>query len=296
MMIKMLVSYIRTKWYLFLKWISPLIPPKPYLCLIFYLSNRYRPNLDNPKSFNEKIQWLKLYDHNPMYTELVDKYLVKNYISKIIWEKYVIPTLWVYDKFDDIDFDKLPNQFVLKCNHDSWSVVICRNKDTFDKKTAKKKLDKALRFNYYNEWKQWAYKNIEQKIIAEKYMVDNKNWELQDYKFMCFNWEVKCSFVCSERFNGWLKVTFFDKDWNVMPFIRHYPKSNKKIEKPKNYKQMIKIAEILSKNIPFVRIDLYEINGNIYFWEFTNYPWGWFEEFFPREWDYILGEWIKLPF
>ena len=274
---------------------SPIIPAKLYLKTIFIATNGYVPNFDNPKSFNEKINRIKLYDHNPKYTKLADKYLVKDYISETIWKEYVIPLLWVRDKFDDIDFDKLPNQFVLKCNHDSWSVVICKDKKNFDKNTAKKKLEKALNYNYYNYAKERAYKDIKPKIIAEKYMVSDDNEELQDYKLMCFNWKVRCSFVCSERFKDWLKVTFFDRDWNMMPFERHYPKSSKKISKPQNYEKMIEIAERISKEIPFVRIDLYDINWKLYFWEFTNYPGAWFEEFTPREWDFKLWKWIKLP-
>lgn len=271
------------------------LPDKICLKRIFYRKFWYNLNLKNPKTFNEKIQRLKLYDHNPKYPLLVDKYLVKDIIAKEIWEEYIIPTLWVRDKFDDIDFDKLPNQFVLKCNHDSWSVIIVKDKNKFDKQWAKKKLNKALKTKFSDLLKEWSYKNIKPKIIAEKYMEDKQTWELQDYKFMCFNWKVKCTFVCSERFKWWLKVTFFDRDWNVMPFERHYPKSSKKIEKPKNYEKMIKISEKLSKGIPFVRIDLYEINWKIYFWEFTTYPWSGFEEFTPCEWDLKLGERIELP-
>lgn len=252
-------------------------------------------NLKNPKTFNEKLQRLKLYDRKPEYTTMVDKYLAKKYVGNIIWEEYIIPTLWIYNNFDEINFDKLPNQFVLKCTHDSGTVVICKDKRNFDVQLAKNIINEHLKINYYYVWRERPYKNVKPRIIAEKYMENNKSPELQDYKFMCFNWKVKCSFVCSERFSEWLKVTFFDRDWNVMPFERHYPRSKKKIDKPNNYDKMIYISEKLSKDIPFVRIDLYEINWKIYFWELTFFPWAWIEEFTPEKWDLKIWNRIKLP-
>lgn len=271
------------------------LPDKYALKRIFFHQLWYTLNLKNPQTFNEKLQRLKLYNRKPEYTKMVDKYLSKQYVASIIWEEYIIPTLWIYNSFDEIDIDKLPNQFVVKCTHDSGTVVICKDKKSFDLQNAKHKIDEHLKIDYYNIRRERPYKNVKPRVIVEKYMEDYKSKDLQDYKFMCFNWKVKCSFVCSERFNKWLKVTFFDKNWNVMPFERHYPKSLKKIKKPKNYDKMVYISEKLSKNIPFIRIDLYEINWKIYFWELTFFPWAWIEEFTPKEWDYKLGSRIKLP-
>ncbi len=253
-------------------------------------------DLDDPKTFNEKLQWLKLYDRRSIYTEMVDKYAAKKYVADIIGEEYIIPTLGVWDSFDDIDFDSLPDQFVLKCTHDSGGLVICKDKKKFNKGAAKKKIEKALKRDFYLLSREWPYKNVPRRIIAEKYLEDNTVYELRDYKFMCFNGEVKCSFVCSDRFTEkGLHVTFFDKDWNVMPLRRVYPQRNDGISKPENYDKMIEIAKKLSQKIPFARIDLYEVNGLIYFSEITLYPGAGYEPFDPEEWDYTFGSWIDLP-
>ena len=267
-----------------------------YLKLIFKTMVGYELNLSEPKTFNEKLQWLKLNDRKPEYTTMVDKYSAKDYVADIIGSDYIIPTLGVWDSFDEIDFDELPNQFVLKCTHDSGGLVICTDKNKFDYKATKKKITKCLKYNYYYAGREWVYKDVKPRIIAEKYMCDEINIELNDYKLMCFDGEVKCSFVCSDRFSeGGLKVTFYDKDWNVLPFERHYPKSNIPINRPLNYNKMISFAEKLAQNIPFVRVDFYEIAGKLYFGELTFFPGGGFEEFEPQAEDLELGSWIKLP-
>ena len=272
-----------------------LMSDEKYLTKKYKLILKRNLNLANPKTFNEKLQWLKLYDRKPEYTTMVDKYAVKKYVADIIGEEYIIPTLGVWNHFDEIDFDKLPNQFVLKCTHDSGGIVICKDKNKLDLKSAKKKIEKCLKRNYYWSSREWPYKDVKPRIIAEPYMEDSKAHELIDYKFMCFNGKVKCSFTCSERFSkDGLKVTFFDKDWNVMPFERHYPVSKNPQKKPINYDKMIQFSEQLSKGISFVRVDFYEINGQLYFGELTFYPGGGFEEFTPEEWDYKLGDFLKL--
>ena len=253
-------------------------------------------NLENPKTFNEKLQWLKLYDRNPTYTELVDKYKVRKYISDNIGDEYLIPLIGVWNKFEEIDFSKLPNQFVLKCTHDSGGLIICTDKNKLDIEAARKKINRCLKRNHYYAGREWPYKNVKPRIICEKYMVDESGIELKDYKFMCFNGEVKCSFVCLNRNspNG-LNVDFYDMDWNSMPFERHYPSSGSTIPRPKNFDKMIEIAENLSKNIPFVRVDFYEVDEQLYFGELTFYPGAGFEKFSPESYDYLLGSWIKLP-
>lgn len=252
-------------------------------------------DLDNPKTFNEKLQWLKLNDRKPMYTQMVDKYAAKQYIQKRIGEEYIIPTLGVWDSFDEIDFDKLPDQFVLKCTHDSGGVVICKDKSSFDIKAAKRFLNAYLKRDYYVISREWPYKNVKHQIIAEKYMVDQSG-ELRDYKFMCFNGVHKCTFTCTERFSGsGLKVTFFDKEWNVLPFERDHPKSHVEIPKPRNYEKMIELAEIIAKDLVFARIDFYEVQDRIYFGEITFYPGAGMEAFQPESWDYKMGEWLELP-
>lgn len=267
-----------------------------YLKMIYRGTIGKRLDLKNPKTFNEKLQWLKLYNRKPEYTMMVDKYAVREYIKKKLGEEYLIPLLGVWDSSDDIDFDKLPNQFVLKCNHNSGlGMCICKDKSKLDIDKVKKELKKGLEEDYYLTSREWPYKDVPRKIIAEKYMEEKPNTELNDYKLMCFNGKVRCSFVCSERFSDdGLRVTFFDKDWNVMPFERHYPKSVNAIEKPKTYEKMVELAEILSKDIPFVRVDFYEISGKLYFGELTFFPGSGYEEFEPEEWDYKLGKMIDL--
>ena len=253
-------------------------------------------NLNDPKTFNEKLQWLKIHNRKPEYTTMVDKYAVKQYVADRIGEQYIIPTLGVWEHFDDIDFDNLPKQFVLKCTHDSGGIVICRDKSKLDKKTAKKKLEYYLKRKYYYIHREWPYKNVKPRIIAEKYMTNGDGEDLNDYKLMCFNGKVKTTFVCSDRFSkDGLKVTFYDTDWRRMPFERHYPTSKTEIDKPQTYEEMVILAEKLAFGIPFVRVDFYEINGNIYFGELTFFPGSGYEEFTPEEWDKTLGNWIK-PF
>lgn len=266
-----------------------------YLKMMFKHMLGYELNLNNPQTFNEKLQWLKLYDRNPLYTQMVDKYEVRKYIAETIGEKYLIPLIGVWDKFEEIDFDILPNQFVLKCTHDSGGLVICKDKGKLDIGATKKKINKSLKRNYFYHSREWPYKNVKPRIICEMYMVDELCAELKDYKFMCFNGKVKCSFVCLNRNSpSGLNVDFYDMDWNPMPFERHYPSSGILIPKPKSFNKMVQFAERLSKDIRFVRVDFYEINGQLYFGELTFYPGAGFEEFTPEAYDYLLGSWIQL--
>ena len=254
-------------------------------------------NLNNPQTFNEKLQWLKLYDRKPEYTIMADKYRVRDYIKNTIGEEYLIPLLGVWDDPEEIDFDALPDKFVLKCNHNSGlGMCICKDKSKLNIKKVKQALKKGLEQDYYLTGREWPYKDVPRKIIAEKFMVDESGTELKDYKIMCFNGKAKCSFVCSERFSKTgLKVTFFDREWNRMPFERCYPQSKEKLEKPKNYELMLKLAEQLSASVTFLRVDFYEINGKPYLGELTFHPGSGFEKFSPEEWDYKLGEMLKLP-
>lgn len=286
---------------IFIKGLFKNLNDKKYLEIVYKGHFKRKLDLENPQTFNEKLQWLKLYDRNPKYTKMVDKYLVKEFVSSIIGEEYIIPTIGVWENFEDIDFNLLPNQFVLKCTHDSGGIVICKDLKNFNIKFAKKKIKKSLKRNYYYFGREWPYKDVKPRIIAEKYMGNcnpmglNPYEGINDYKLMCFNGKGKCSFVCSERFEkDGLKVTFFDRNWNIMPFERHYPKSKKIIEKPQNYELMIQLAEKLSVNIPFVRVDFYEVDGKVYFGELTFFPGSGFEEFTPESADYELGEWLHL--
>lgn len=273
------------------------LPDAAYLKGCFRAKMGYKLDLENPKTFNEKLQWLKLHDRNPVYTQMVDKYAVREYIKNTIGEEYLIPLLGVWDSFDEIDFNSLPEQFVLKMNHDSGTVVICKDKKTFDIEAARKKINKRINYNYYYPWREWPYKNVKPKIIAEQFMSLPGNTDLIDYKFLCFNGEVKCEFTCTNRRSeSGLNVTFFDTDWNRLPFERHYPADKNEIQKPALFSEMLYLSEFIAKDLKciFVRVDFYEVDGKIYFGEFTLYPGTGMEEFTPEKWDRILGNWMNL--
>ncbi len=257
----------------------------------------YALNLSEPKTFNEKLQWLKIHDRKQLYTLLADKYAVKQYVTEKIGAEYVIPVIGgPWKSAEEIDFETLPNRFVLKCNHDCGGMVICKDKSKLDILATRKKLSESLKINYYWGGREWPYKNIEPCIFAEQYMEDESGPDLKDYKFMVFNGKLRCSFVCTNRFSDkGMNVTFFDRQWSRMPFERKYHADDMPIPKPKCYEEMERIAEELAKGTTFSRIDLYEINGKVYFGEVTFFPGGGMEDFRPVEWDYTLGEWLKLP-
>lgn len=255
-------------------------------------------DLKDPKTFNEKLQWLKLYDRKPVYTQMVDKYEAKSYAAERIGEEYIIPTLGVWDRAEDIDFDALPNQFVLKCTHDSGGLVICRDKSQLDIEGAKKKLNKALKNNFYYSFREWPYKNVKPRIIAECYMSDeNQQKGLTDYKFYCFAGVPKFLYVSTGLENhATAHISFLNLDWTFAPFQRtDYEGYAQLPPKPKNFEKMIRIAEELSRGIPFLRVDLYEINGNVYFSELTFCPCAGLMEFNPPQWDEKVGQWLELP-
>lgn len=268
-----------------------------YLSLKFRAAMGYWINWNKPETYNEKLQWLKVFYHNPLWTKLVDKYEVKEYISSIIGDKYIIPTLGVWDSFDEIDFDSLPDQFVLKCTHDSGGLAICKNKKTFDFANASKKIEKSLKTNYYWRGREWPYKNVKPRIIAEKYMKDSASGELRDYKFFCFDGDVKALFIASDRnvMGKEVKFDFYDENFNHLDIVQRHPMSSKIIEKPVTFEEMKTLASKLSQGLPEARCDFYEVDGKVYFGEITFFHHGGLAAFHPKEWDYRLGEWIKLP-
>ena len=266
------------------------------LNLLFYSRFGKRLDLKNPKTFSEKLQWLKLYDRKSEYTLMVDKYEVKKYVANIIGEEYIIPTIGVWNTFDDIDFNKLPEQFAIKCTHDSGGVVICRDKSKLDIKAARRKINKLLRHNYYYDLREWPYKNVKPRILIEKYMVDESGFELKDYKFFCFNGKVRyCQIIAGRQSKT--TIDFYDTEWCHQDFQEPevYPHSDVKQKAPLNFKQMIQIANLLCQDMPFVRIDLYNINGRIFWGEITFTPTSGLGGFSPSVWDYKFGELIKLP-
>lgn len=264
-----------------------------YLKMMYFCKFGKKLNLVNPKGFNEKLQWLKLYDHKSEYTTLVDKYAAKEAVARCIGEEHIIPTLGVWNSFDEIDFDSLPDRFVLKCTHDSGGLVVCSDKNKLDIKAARKKLRRSLRRNYYYIGREWPYKDVPHRIIAEQYMAD----DLRDYKLFCFDGIPRVTLVCSERFTKeGLKEDFYDEAWNHLNVRRPaHDNAILPIQRPKQYELMKKLAAKLSEKMPFARIDFYELNDKVYFGEITLYPASGFEGFNPEEWDLKLGEWIKLP-
>lgn len=255
-----------------------------------------RLDLKNPTSYNEKLQWLKLYDRNPLYTKLVDKVAVKDYVASIIGNEYIIPTLKVYKSPEEVRIEDLPERFVLKTNHDGdfLGVFVCKDKKNFDFNKAISILSKNLQHNYYYTGREWPYKNVNPVIFAEEYKEDEFG-ELRDYKFFCFNGVVKALFVATERSVGHVKFDYFDRDFNHLDFTQSHPMSNVTLKKPDNFEKMIELAERLSRGLPHVRIDLYNCNGKIYFGEMTFYHYGGMIKFHPEEWDYKFGSWLQLP-
>lgn len=272
----------------------------------FYLRCQYRMrlnqslNLHNPQTYDEKLQWLKLYNRKPEYTTMVDKYEVRKYISEKIGAEYLIPSLGVWEKFEDIDFEKLPKQFVLKCTHDSGGLVICKDKAILDIDFARKKINKSLVNNYYLCGKEWPYKNVKPRIIAEAYMEDQQNKELWDYKFHCFEGKpFHCQVFTTRNSEEKTTADFYDMQWNNQKYIRtladtYDSNSHKIVEKPQTFEEMKRLAEILSQNIPYVRVDFYEVDGQVYFGEITFYPAAGFSSFQPKEWEMIWGNMIDL--
>lgn len=271
----------------------PLLSDKVFLKMYYPVIMNEELDLKNPRTFNQKLQWLKLYDRKPEYTTMVDKYAVKEYVADKIGKEYIIPTLGVWDNFDDIDFDSLPNQFVLKCTHDSGGLVICRDKSKLNIAMAKEKINMSLKHDYFYNGREWPYKNVPHRIIAEQYMAD----DLRDYKLFCFEGTPRMTLVCSERYTkDGLKEDFYNETWNYLNIQRPaHGNATLPIQRPKQYDLMKRLAMKLSDRLPFSRIDFYEINEKVYFGEITFYPANEFEGFKPEEWDLKLGEWIKLP-
>ncbi len=267
-----------------------------YLKIVFKARMGKELNLEAPKTFNEKLQWLKLHYRDPLHTRLVDKYEVRSYIAETLGEEYLIPLLGVWDNPADIDYDSLPDQFVLKCTHDSGSVVICRDKAKLDKAAAAKKLARGLKNNGYNFGREWPYKDVKPRIIAEKYMVDDETGELRDYKFFCFDGKVDCVMLCMERATSDTKFYFFDRDWNLLRYNirgKNAPEGFT-VLKPSNMDEMFALAQKLSAGFPYSRVDLYSVNGKSYFGEITFFPNSGFDANLLPETDLRWGEMINL--
>ena len=269
------------------------VPDKPYLKMVYYMKTGEHLNLDNPVGFNEKQNWLKLHDIHSEYTKLVDKYEVRSVIKELLGDGYMFPVLGVWERYDDIDFASLPNQFVLKCTHDSQSVKIVEDKNKIDHKEFRKFYNGRLKINPFNMGRENPYKNVRPRIIAEKLMVAEGG--INDYKFFCFDGKPVIMFIATERASGDTKFDFFDMDFNHLDIVNIHPQSDKgEIEKPVCFEEMKQIAAKCSQGMKFVRIDLYEIDGKVYFGEYTFFHGGAFWPMKPEHWEKDLGDLIKI--
>lgn len=279
------------------------LPDKTILKMIWWVKTGKKLDLANPKTFNEKLQWLKIYNHNPKLTDLVDKYKVRSFIASVLGEEYLIPLIGSWRNSEDINFDELPQQFVLKCNHNAAiGLCICRDKDKLNVDNVRKELKRGLSSNFYYSSREWAYKNVDRRIICEQYMEDGKGKGLRDYKFFCFGGSAKFVYISEGLENhDTASISFYGLDGVEMPFHRSdYKQFEHKPDLPENFNEMIETANKLAKrlfdeiSLPFVRIDLYSINGKTYFSEITCYPNSGYIPFTPDEWDKKIGEWIDL--
>lgn len=271
-------------------------PDKLYLKLLFPLRTGYKLDLKNPKTFNEKLQWLKLYNRNPLYSTMVCKIDVKEYVSRIIGSEYIIPTLGVYNSVEEIDFEQLPKRFVLKCSHDSGGIVVCKNKDELNIEAVKERLRKGLKVNYYYRNREWPYKYVVPRIIAEQYMEDESGYELKDYKVLCFNGKPRLIERHSGRFTDNHTQDFYDINWIKTKITQngYGLVSNSICPKPEKLEQMLYLSEILAKDLPHVRIDWYICNNLLFFGEITFFDGSGMEPFDRMEDDLLLGSWIDL--
>ena len=274
------------------------LPDKLYLSLRFRCRMGYWPNFKEPRTFNEKINWLKLYNRKPEYTKMVDKYAVKDYVAAKIGNEYIIPTIGVWETPELIDWDRLPNQFVLKTTHGGGGggVVICRNKQLFDREEAIRKLSASLKNDIYCSFREWPYKNVRKQIIAEKYVEPPFSMELKDYKFFCFNGKVRCFKIDIGRFTEH-HANYYSPKGKLLFFgeVSCSPQYNNEEILPPNLSEMISLAEKLSEGIPFIRVDFYNVERRIYFGELTFFPAAGMGKFTDDNWDIKLGNLLKLP-
>ena len=272
------------------------VPDEKFLKRMYKIQMGKELNLESPKAYTEKLQWLKLFDHREIYSTMVDKYAVKEYVKEKIGEEYLVPLLGVWDRTEDIDFSKLPEKFVLKTTHDSGGIVVCKDKSKLDTEKAKKKLEGFRTRNYYGQNRAWPYKNVPHRIIAEKYMEDSEYKEHRDYKFFTFGGEPKVLYIAQGRGTGKETVAdFFDMEYNHLPFTIDHNMAKVPPKKPENFLLMQQLARILAKGTPQLRVDFYEVDGKVYFGEMTFFHCSGMEAFHPEEWDYTFGSWVSLP-
>lgn len=279
-----------------IKQMSRLIPDRWYVMLRYRMKLHRWPDLKHPKLYTEKIQWLKLYDRKPQYTQMVDKYEAKKYIAQIAGEEYIIPTYGIWDTFDEIAFDQLPERFVLKCTHNSGGVVVCLDKKSFDFEKARQVIESCLKENYYWHSREWQYQNVKPRIIAEEYLYDAEypDESIMDYKFLCFDGQPKLLYYAEENTDDPYS-DIYDMEFRKLDLQFPEPNSPITASKPENFEKMKALAEKLSKGFAHLRVDFYDVNGKLYVGELTFYHCAGIFEIKPEKWDRILGDWITLP-
>lgn len=264
-----------------------------YLKIMFRLSLGYWLDLNKPKTLNEKLNWLKLYYHNPLLPILADKYRVKDIVRERIGDEYVVPNYGVWKSFDEIDFKSLPEQFVLKTTNDSLGVVVCKDKKSFNKDAAREHINKGLNWNYYYSWREWGYKDVERRVLADKFLEDGTGAQLRDYKFWCFNGVPQYMYCTIKGENVY--ENFYDMDFKPVGINHGFPRHQPEFDKPADFDLMKELAGKLAGDLPFVRIDFFYVKGHIYFGEFTFYDWAGLNPFSTYETDLELGRLITLP-
>lgn len=291
----MSINAKKLKYELYFTPIVKMLPDKLFCQIHYWISCKKSLNLKDPQGFNEKLQWLKLYYRKDQFTQMVDKYEAKQLVEEKIGKEYVIPALGIWELFDDIDFETLPDKFVLKCTHDSGGIIICRDKSQFDIESARRKLTSSLCKNYYYLGREWPYKNVKPRILAEPFMQNTEKEHLDVYKIMTFNGIPRIIQVIQNDKTEMESIDYFDCDWNLLNLRQDFPNSKIPLNKPKSLDVMLELASVLSEGFPFLRVDFYEINGEVFFSEFTFYSDCGLAPFVPSEWDNILGNWIELP-
>ncbi|MBR6622307.1 MAG: glycosyl transferase [Ruminococcus sp.] len=301
MKIKSFIKFLLSRDYRFIlfsaKGMSVNIPSKDFISKMYKIKIGKKLNLAKPHTYTEKLQWLKLYDQRPEYTIMVDKCAAKEYVASKIGEQYIIPTIGIWNSPDEIDFSSLPEKFVIKCNHNSGlGMYICHDKNKMNISKVKRDLKKGMAQDYYLTGREWPYKNVKRRIIAEKYMEDSTYKELRDYKFFTFNGVPKILYITQGRgADGATVADFFDMDFNHLPLTIDHDMAETPPDKPECFDEMKRLAAILSEGTPQLRVDFYEVDRKVYFGEMTFFHCSGFEAFHPNEWDKIFGEWVTLP-
>lgn len=274
--------------------IGKYLSDETYIKWVYRINNGEKLNLDNPQTFNEKLNWIKLFDRNPQYTRMADKYEAKEFVSnRLGTTDYTVPCLGVFNSFDEIDFDKLPDRFVLKTTFDSSGVFVVRDKSKFDKENAKNRIAKSMKSDYFIASREWPYKNIPHRLIVDQFLDNHTEHELTDYKFWCFNGEPKVVYVTNKGAN--ICENFYDMNWDVLDINHGFPRHQPEFSKPEAFEEMRELARKISYGVPFLRVDFFYIEGKVWFGECTFFDWGGMRSFKSKEWDKKLGSWLTLP-